>query len=318
MIVAKFRKPAIAALGVVALAGLTACAQIPASDNVTNCEPATAFAVEVTGDGEGQVINENAIASFGLSIALEDGTEIVSPTELMQMPDGTVGPVNLNYLSSFPAPMFGGMPVDFSSVGEAMKCAQAGEQVNATMRVDQLFPEEMAASLPEDLASQSAIVSVDVNQVYHSAASGRISPQQNGIPAVVTAPDGTPGVTMPQEQAPTEQRVGVTINGFGPKVEEGQKLTLHLSAFGWTDGTQLLTTWGNQGPALQLPAGPGDAVYDITTQLVGKSVGSQVVVVVPASAIAAAPDSSFGPDLGQGDAVVFVVDILGAESLDAQ
>lgn len=313
MTVAGIRKSAIAVVGATTLFALTSCAQIPASENVSSCQPATGFSVERIGEGEGPVINENAIAAFDFGAVLEDGTEIIPQTLVMDMGDGTASPVNLNYLTSLPLAMFGGMGVDLSSVGEALYCSQAGEQVVANMRVDQLFPEEMSASLPEDLKAQTVTLTANIESVFHSAATGRISPQQNGIPAVVTAPDGTPGVTMPQEPAPTEQRTAVTIEGFGAPVQAGQELTLHLSAFTWTDSAQLLTTWGNAGPALQLTAGPGDGVYDITTQLVGKSVGSQVVIVVPASTIAAMPDSSFGPDLGSEDSVVFVIDILGAQ-----
>ncbi|KAB1644153.1 hypothetical protein [Gulosibacter chungangensis] len=307
------RKSALAGLGIVSILALSACAQVPASDQVSACEPTTNFQVERSGEGDGQVITEGAITAFDLTVAFEDGTEIIPQTAVVDMGDGTASPANLNYLSAFPLAAFGGMSVDLSSVGEALRCAQAGQQVNATMRVDQFFPEELSASMGDDLNSQNVIVTANIDSVYHSAATGRINPQQNGIPAVVSAPDGTPGVTMPQESAPTEQRVGVTINGFGAPVTEGQKLTLHLSAFTWTDSTQILTTWGNAGPALQLLAGAGDGFYDISTELIGKSVGSQVVIVLPASTIAADTESDFGSDLGSGDAVVFVIDILGAE-----
>lgn len=313
MTISGFRKSTIAGLGVLSIAALSACAQIPASDRISACEPATDFQVERSGEGEGQVITENAITGFDLAVAFEDGTELIPQTAVIDMGDGNASPANLNYLSTFPVAAFGGMGVDLSSVGDAIRCAQAGQQVTATMRVDQLFPAEMTAALGEDLSSQNVVVTANIDSVYHSAATGRISPQQNGIPAVVTAPDGTPGVTMPQEVAPTEQRVGVTIDGFGAPVAEGQKLTLHLSAFTWTDSSQILTTWGNAGPALQLLAGASDGMYGITTQLIGKSVGSQVVIVVPASTIAADTESDFGSDLGSGDAVVFVIDILGAE-----
>lgn len=313
MTVARFRKSAIAVLGTVSITALTACAQIPASEDVTSCKPSTAFEIERVGEGDGPVITENAITSFDLSVSFENGTELIPLTSVLDMGDGTTSPVNLNYLSAFPIAAFGGMGTDLTSISDALQCAQAGQQVNAMMRADQFFPEEMSASLPEELKSQNVSVTANIESVYHSAATGRIKPQQNGIPAVVTAPDGTPGVTMPQESAPTEQRVAVTIDGFGAPVEVGQEATLHLSAFTWTDATQLLTTWGNPGPALQLPVGDGDGVFDITKQLVGKSVGSQVVVVVPANVIADAPDSAFGPGLGSGDAVVFVVDILGAQ-----
>lgn len=292
---------------------LASCAQIPSSDRVTTCEPATAFQTERTGEGTGPVVDENAITSFDLQVALEDGSELIPQTTVLDMGDGVATPVNLNYLSSFPMAAFGGMPVNLSAVGEALTCAQAGEQVTATMRMDQLFPEELSASLPEELKSQNVTVTANIGSVYHSAATGRINPQHNGIPAVVTAPDGTPGVTMPKEPAPTEERVAVTIDGFGAPVKEGQLVTMHLSAFSWTDSTQQLTTWGNAGPALQLPAGAGDGMFDITSQLVGKSVGSQVVIVLPASTIAASPDAATWSQLNSSDAIVFVVDILGAE-----
>lgn len=312
MTVAGFRKSTIAALGAASLVALTSCAQIPASEEVSTCTPASEFHVERTGEGEGPVITENAIAAFEFSVTLEDGSEFIPTTPVYDAGDGSSAPINLNYLSQFPIAAFGGMAADLSSVGEALRCAQAGQQVNATLRIDQLFAEDITASMTEEVLSQEVTLVANVDSVFHSAATGRIALQQSGIPAVVTAPDGTPGVTIPQQPAPTELRQAVTINGFGADVEEGQTLTLHLSAFTWTDSTQVLTTWGNAGPALQLQAGAGDGLYDITTQLVGKSVGSQVVIVVPASTIAESSESSIA-SLASDDAVVFVVDILGAD-----
>ncbi|SJM52851.1 FKBP-type peptidyl-prolyl cis-trans isomerase [Gulosibacter sp. 10] len=310
MTLAGFRKTAAAALSAGALIALSACAQIPASERVENCSPTEAFPVTHTGEGSGSVIDENAIAEFTFSVTGVDGSEFI-PTVPGYQQDGESMPVNLNILGSFPMNAYG-QTTSLEGVAEALRCAQSGQHVEATMTLGQLVGEAQSEGAPEEALAQEVVVAADVDRVYHSAATGRISPQQNGIPAVVTAPDGTPGVTMPQEPSPEELRVATTIRGFGPEVQEGDELTLHLSAFDWETSGQLLSTWGNPGPALQFAAGAEDGIYGISEHLIGAPVGSQVVIVAPASTFAG-EQTAYSSALDTGAAVVFVIDILGAE-----
>lgn len=296
------RRTTIAVIGtVLASISMSACATIAPSDRV-DCVPSEAVATTSTGTGSGPVVTDNGIVTFTLEVT-EDatGAEIIPKGPLYTAADGSAAPINLALVGQ------GGYP----GVVEMMRCGQAGQTLTASMPASTLLAPQFSQQLANPDASYTATVEID--RVFHSAATGRIEPQRSGIPAVVTAPDGTPGVTMPKEPVPDEIRTATTISGFSMPVAAGDRVTLQVSAFAWSSGQRLGTTWANAGPALQLIAGPDDTLYGVTENLIGANVGSQVVVVMPPAALAG--QGLFGPGFGAGDAVVFVIDVLGADAV---
>lgn len=279
---------------------LAGCAQIPASENVSSCAPADSVQTQREGGGSGPVINGDGVAEFTFAISSSDGTEIYPETSLQQDAQGNAAPVNVGILD------------DYGMVGvkDALQCAQGGETITATMQMQQIFSPDQF-QLTEAQLQQEATVTLKVNRVYHSAATGSIAPQHNGIPAVVTAPDGTPGVTMPSEVAPTELRSATTIQGSGPKLAAGDTVTMNFSAFEWTSGSTISTTWGGQGPVQTTVGDTDDGMFGATAELQGIEVGSQRVVVLPASTVAAYTADGQVP-VGSGDAIVVVMDVLGS------
>lgn len=299
----RLRRPIIAATTAIAAIGLfTGCAQVPASDQTSQCTPSTLVEKTVTGDGTGPVITDHGVAT--LSFSFTDGASGQAETDWSPNPkaDGTPGPIYIETIAPF--------------LQEALRCAQAGETVSMQLRADQMYdPATLAQAGVDPLATTDWSIRVD--RVYHSAASGRVVPQLNGIPAVVNAPDGGIGVTMPKEPAPTELRVAETISGFGPKVVENDALVVQVSAYAWSTGEELYSSWNPQpsptGTAYPfvVAATADDNLYGAAHQLVGHPIGSQVVVVVPAAQMQAGAAAMGGQAPGNGDAVVFVFDILG-------
>jgi len=117
---------------------------------------------------------------------------------------------------------------------------------------------------------------------------------------------GTPTLTLPGGTAPTDLQLATTIKGDGKKVADGDSVTVNYQGINWRTGEIFDQSWG-KAPATfatdQVVAGFGQA-------LVGQTVGSQVVVVIP-------PDLGYGPQGGNSqagieadDTLVFVVDIL--------
>ena len=129
-----------------------------------------------------------------------------------------------------------------------------------------------------------------------------------GLPTVELADDGAPTITVPGGEAPTELVAQPLIEGDGPEVEAGQSITVHYTGVLWDGGEEFDSSWSSGAPAT-FSIGTGDVIPGWDKGLVGQTVGSQVLLVIPAA-------DAYG-DAGQGSipagaTLVFVVDILDA------
>ena len=131
-----------------------------------------------------------------------------------------------------------------------------------------------------------------------------------GLPTVAVAKNGKPKLTVPKSKAPTDLVVQPLIKGSGPEVTSGQMITVHYTGVVWNTGKQFDSSWDRGQPA-RFAIGTGKVIAGWDTGLVGQTIGSQVLLVVP-------PDQGYGKD-GNSDAgikgtdtLVFVVDVLDA------
>lgn len=166
-----------------------------------------------------------------------------------------------------------------------LECATGGSRIVAV-----LTPEDFGEANVEafGLAKDENVVAiVDLQDVYLAHAEGASQfNDARGLPSVVRAPDGTPGVIVPDSDAPSEAVTETLIKGDGAKVEKDSTIVTNIMAVGWDDKTVTSSSWGaepNIGPAAQ--------------ELVGATVGSQLLVVVP--------------EADGNPATAIVVDILG-------
>ncbi|MDN3444028.1 hypothetical protein [Microbacterium sp. APC 3901] len=166
-----------------------------------------------------------------------------------------------------------------------LECATGGSRIVAV-----LTPEDFGEANVEafGLAKDENVVAiVDLQDVYLARAEGASQfNDARGLPSVVRAPDGTPGVIIPDSDAPTEAVTETLIKGDGAKVEKDSTVVTNIMAVGWDDKTVTSSSWGaepNIGPA--------------ANELVGATVGSQLLVVVP--------------EADGNPATAIVVDILG-------
>lgn len=129
-----------------------------------------------------------------------------------------------------------------------------------------------------------------------------------GLPEVTLADSGEPSITIPADATePTTLVVQPLIKGAGPVVESGQNITVHYSGWLW-DGTAFDSSW-TRGTPMQTTIDTGSLIPGWDQGLVGQTVGSQVLLVIPS-------DLGYG-EAGQGSippnaTLVFVVDILDA------
>jgi peptidylprolyl isomerase len=129
------------------------------------------------------------------------------------------------------------------------------------------------------------------------------------MPAVVFAPDGTPGVTIPKTAAPTELKLNTLLDGSGEAIAMGDTVTLNYSGFLWESGELFDSSWKNGKPE-QFQITEGGLIQGFVKALVGAKLGSKVIVVIP-------PELGYGAQGNNtipGNAtLVFVIEVLGID-----
>lgn len=239
--------------------------------------PKTSFEDIVVGDGI-PLVNETQVMTTELSIYSATTGEMVFQSPYAEDSE------SLSNIATL-APQF-------PALASVLECATGGSRIIAGVPADGVAEQTRQGLGLED--GDGAIVVVDLLKVYPSRADGALQfNDARNMPTVVRAADGTPGVIIPDTDAPDELTTQTLINGDGAKVEADQTPLLNLTVVEWDDREVKTTTWG-ANPSLDLPS----TAPEVAQALVGETVGSQVLVVTPAS------DS--------GPALAYVIDILGA------
>ena len=101
-----------------------------------------------------------------------------------------------------------------------------------------------------------------------------------GLPTVELADDGAPTITVPDAEPPTELIVQPLIEGDGAVVEAGQTITVHYTGVIWDTGAVFDSSWESGSPAT-FEIGTGAVIPGWDEGLVGQTVGSQILLVVP-------------------------------------
>jgi peptidylprolyl isomerase len=140
-------------------------------------------------------------------------------------------------------------------------------------------------------------------------AEGEAVPPVEGLPTVKLAENGEPTITTPGGEPPAELVVQPLIVGDGPVVESGQSITVHYTGALWANGTVFDSSWSKGAPAT-FQIGTGSVIAGWDEGLVGQTVGSQILLVVPPEK--GYPEGSPDGSIQAGDTIVFVIDILDA------
>lgn len=292
------------------VATLASCSALPGSAG--NCEP---FA------GPGKSSNSvTATGAFGADPKASFPTPVVSSDrEVTVLTEGT-GPVvamgdtadvqatlyegstgnvvsSSGYDSNSPLRAVSGAEDNF--FGQVVACATVGSRL--AIAVD---AQEVSANNPEDTP---VILVIDVVDSFLGKANGADQLPERDMPSVVLAPSGQPGIVIPQVDPPTDLRVSVLKKGDGAEVAEGDKAVLHYTGMLWDSSEIFDSSWTNGSPATLTST---NLIPGFSDALVGQTVGSQVIAVIP-------------PELGYGDAgtqgvpagatLVFVFDVLGIQ-----
>lgn len=131
-----------------------------------------------------------------------------------------------------------------------------------------------------------------------------------GLPTVKEDDKGVPVVTVPKTPAPKKLVIQPLIKGEGAVVKAGQTITAAYVGVIYGTGKQFDSSY-TSGVPLKQRIGVGSLVSGFDKGIVGQTVGSRVLLVLP-------PDEGYGKagnaqaGIKGTDTLVFVVDILAA------
>ena len=140
-------------------------------------------------------------------------------------------------------------------------------------------------------------------------ATGTAVPPKAGLPTATVDGAKPAQITVPKTAAPTTLIVQPLITGAGLVVKAGQNIKVNYTGVLWKDGKKFDAS-GDHGTPFDTPIGVGRVITAWDKGLVGQTVGSRILLVVPPAEGYGAKGSP--PLIGGTDTLVFVVDILAA------
>ena len=154
---------------------------------------------------------------------------------------------------------------------------------------------------------------VDMIQEFSNTAgaTGKQVTTGGGALPTVTAPSGkAPTVTIPSATPPKDLQVKTLIQGTGPKVTKGQYIVVQYTGLNWRTKKVFDSSWSRSSPTA-FNIGVGQVIKGWDSGIVGQTVGSRVMLVIPPADGYGKTGSSTAGIKGT-DTIVFVVDILDA------
>jgi FKBP-type peptidyl-prolyl cis-trans isomerase len=161
---------------------------------------------------------------------------------------------------------------------------------------------------------------VDMDSTFGTAAvPGKQTSTAGGkLPTVTPPPAGStsgPAITIPSGvTAPSTFQVKTLITGAGAVVKKGESIAIQDIGVIWRNGSVFQSSWA-EGSPFTITIGVGQVIHGLDAGLVGQTVGSRVLLVMPpAEAYGSAGAPSVGID--STDTLVMVIDILAAALAD--
>jgi hypothetical protein len=201
---------------------------------------------------------------------------------------------------------------------KSLMCQRVGSRVVTVLTAAQFYGSAAKSTAASHDPKTVLVAVTDIDKGYRGRATGILQPLQSGFPSVVTAGDGTPGLTLDLQLPPKTLQHELVRGGSGKKIKAGQDVLLQVQAVQWTNPAPTTTfdsTWTTHAPrfykltALAKNAAGYSLDKGSVKSLVGQRVGSQVLVVVPSKDAYPKGDAPSGyPTSGT---LIFVYDILG-------
>ncbi|MDM7830254.1 FKBP-type peptidyl-prolyl cis-trans isomerase [Cellulomonas edaphi] len=250
--------------------------------------PKTPFAVG------GIVVN---LLEDGTGAAIKDGQQLSMQIAVISGDDGKV--LQSSYTSS--PQLFTAGATQIPDLDKALEGTHVGSRLILA-----------APSNPQATAAPStqvfAIEVIDAKDIPTRAEGTAVAPK-DGLPVVTLDGSGKPAITASKADKPTTLVAQPLIKGKGEKVKAGQTVTVKYSGWTW-DGKPFDSSWERDPSTFDVTnIGQAQVIAGWNEGLVGQTVGSQVLLVVP-------PDKGYGDsangEIPASSTLVFVVDILSA------
>jgi FKBP-type peptidyl-prolyl cis-trans isomerase len=156
-------------------------------------------------------------------------------------------------------------------------------------------------------ADDSLVFVADIVEIGPGYATGADQAPTDGFPTVTLDDAHAPTVVIPDAEPPADLQIAVLKKGDGEVVADGATVTVQYYGINWNTATVFDQSWTGGGPTSFSTAG---VVEGFAKGMIGQTVGSQVIVVIP-------PELGYGPSggspdagIGADDTIVFVIDIL--------
>ncbi|QYH37177.1 FKBP-type peptidyl-prolyl cis-trans isomerase [Salinibacterium sp. M195] len=321
------RKLAVVALSAGVVVSLTGCANgqfdlaacspvfsegsnsaLVSADGMINSDPEARFPTPLVANdveshivsvGDGQQVNKDDVASLQITIYNgETGEQLISSGH--DNPGLLVSVVDRE-------PHF----------GEIAQCSTVGSRIATVGTAGDILGAESIAQYQLPLAEDDTIVMVsDVELRYPGRATGANRVPLAGLPAVVLAPNGQPGFTFPGSEAPSELAFSALKVGSGDALASGDLAVMHISGVEWDAADTFRDTWDGTGVPIPVliesnETTDGGLPVGLAEALIGQTVGSQILVVLPPDV--GFPEGSEPEGVTPGKTLVFVFDILGIQ-----
>jgi peptidylprolyl isomerase len=189
----------------------------------------------------------------------------------------------------------------------ALTGVQLGSRVAVLLSPENVHQGEGIPNL--GLGPNDGVVFVfDIVKAFLPKANGLSRSAEAGMPTVILAPSGQPGIQIPKSEPPSQFKRTILIEGKGSKIAIGDNVTLHYTGWTWL-GEEFDSSWPRQAPA-SFDVSPDGLIEGFVQALDGVTIGSQIIAVIP-------PELGYG-DSGQGSippgsTLIFVIDVLGKE-----
>jgi FKBP-type peptidyl-prolyl cis-trans isomerase len=262
---------------------------------IPNIKPPADLEVQQLINGHGALVAKGDLAVADLTAYTWNGA---AHKKISQLSTGEPQPLTVG--STIPG-------LDKSLVGH-----RAGSRLLITIPPKDGFGSRGASQLGVS-AKDTLVLVVDVLGAYQKTASAHGTHEVvngTGLPTVGSSSPGTaPPVHIPQSGPPAALQTQTLIQGTGSVVKKGRLLIAQYEGVIWRTGKVFDSSWKRGAPTgFQIGSGQVIKAWDIG--LVGKRVGSRVLLVVP-PADGYGKTGSAQAGIKGTDTLVFVVDILG-------
>lgn len=317
------RAAALAFIPLLATVALAGCGSSSSSKPAAAATPDTYKSVTVTGafdkaptvkipkeTGSGTLYTKTLIQGTGATLTSSEG--MVANYVAYDWSGKTSKLLGSSYSEGAPS-LFAGQLL--TGLEKALVGQKLGSRVLAVIPPADAFGSSGNSS--EGIGAKDTLVFVvDMISTFNeTSVTGKQTSNGGGtLPTVVAPTSSAAGPTIDintKATPPTSLQVKTIIKGKGAVVKKGDDIAVQYNGYIWRTGKSFQDSWSTADDPFTTVIGEGQVISGWDTGLVGQTVGSRVLLVIP-------PKDGYGPSgsstagIKGTDTLVFVVDILAA------